>query len=137
MAKLVCKNCSMAGVCRDSRVSWVFFLVGIVATIAMRVIEPLNLVDPIYGKISWYVGVTGFFVFFVYKYRIQVARKKVIEEKHLVEKLAYSKNLTASENRLVAELVCSQASWKERANFFVIFALSALALIVALIADLT
>ena len=126
----------MAKVCKGNANSWVFFIIGIIATIAMRIIEPLNIVDPFYGKLSWYIGVTGFFLFFVYKYRIQSARKKIIEENHLVEKLAGDEKLSPAENMLVAELVCSQRSWKERANFFVIFALSLLALLVALIADL-
>lgn len=136
MAKPDCKNCSMAGVCRGNANSWIFFIIGIIATIAMRIIEPMNLLDPFYGKLSWYIGVTGFFIFFVYKYRVQTARKKIIEDHSLVEKISGAQKLSPEENMLVARLVCSQRSWQERANFFVIFALSLLALLVALIADL-
>jgi len=102
----------------------------------MRIIEPLNLVNPFYGKLSWYVGVAGFFLFFIYKYKEMKARSRVIEELELVPKLASERPLRKEERMLLAELVCSQNSWKERANFFAIFLLSALALVFALYMDL-
>lgn len=136
MAKPRCESCRMRGVCRDSAASWVFFFVGVVATIALRVIGPIDSVNPLYGRISWYVGVAGFFVFFVYKYRVLNARSRLIRETGLVEKLASSSPLSGGEYALLAEIACSQDSWKERANFFVIFVLSAVALALALWVDL-
>jgi len=136
MAKPQCKTCGMRKVCRDSARSWIFFAVGVLATVALRVIGPLSNVNPFYGKIGWYVGVAGFFIFFVYKYRILSARTKLIQKTGLVEKLAGNQQLTTQESTLLAEITCSQTSWKERANFFIIFALSLAALIIALYFDL-
>lgn len=38
-----CKNCQIAKLCRDSALSWIFLLIGVVATISIRVV---NLVLP-------------------------------------------------------------------------------------------
>jgi hypothetical protein len=137
MANPTCKSCGLRGVCHDSKTSWIFFLVGVVATIAMRIIEPVRAIDPIYGKLSWYVGVTGFFLFFVYKYRVLRGRSKIIKDSGLKEKLASNKELSVEDRGVLSELVCSQDNRKERINFIVIFGLSAIALAVALWFDLT
>jgi uncharacterized membrane protein len=136
MANPECKSCRMRGVCRDSKTSWMFFFIGVIATIALRIIEPVRAVNPFYAKISWYVGVTGFFLFFVYKYLELNKRSKIIRETGLKEKLASSAKLSDDEYMLLSEIVCSQGNWKERANFLVIFTLSAVALALALWIDL-
>lgn len=70
MKNTKCLNCVEYKRCRDSYVSWIFFAIGLVATIAMRVVTVLIHMSPLYGKIAWYIGVGGFFVFFIYKFRI-------------------------------------------------------------------
>ncbi|MFH0859789.1 MAG: hypothetical protein V1921_01175 [Candidatus Altiarchaeota archaeon] len=132
MTRPVCETCGMRHVCRDSSASWIFFLIGIIATISLRIIEPLRNISPSYAKISWYVGVTGFLLFFIYKYRILKQKSEVIRETGLKDKLFASSKLTTEDYTLLSEIVCSQDNWKERANFMVIFALSGLALLVAL-----
>jgi len=89
----------------------------------------------VYGKVSWYIGVFGFFVFFIFKYREARARAKVIKATDLKDKLASSEKLLPEDYTLLSSIVCSQDNAKERANFFVIFALSAVALAYALIVE--
>lgn len=132
MAKPKCESCGMRQVCRDSSLSWVLFFIGLIATIALRVIEPIRAISPLYAKLSWYIGVAGFFLFFIYKYRVLLKRSRIIKETGLAGKLASSEKLSEKEYRLLSEIVCSQDSWMERYNFFAIFILSALALAVAL-----
>ncbi|MFH1403399.1 MAG: hypothetical protein ABIH11_03940 [Candidatus Altiarchaeota archaeon] len=134
---LKCEGCRLRGVCSSSRASWVFFLIGVVATVAMRVIEPLRSIDQSYGKISWYVGVIGFFLFFVYKYRVLREKSRIIRDSNLMGRLSSREGLSESDYPLLMELVCSQDNWKERTNFMVIFILSAVALVFALWLDLS
>jgi len=131
-----CRSCRLRAVCGDSMTSWFFFFVGIVATVAMRVIEPLRTVNPLWGKVSWYVGVWGFVLFFVYKYRVLKGRSRIIKESRLKEKLAHGSRLADEDNGLLLEIVCSEDNWKERVNFLVIFGVSVLALIYAILTDL-
>jgi len=98
----------------------------------MRVIEPLRAIDPVYGKVSWYVGVGGFFLFFVYKYRELSFKSRLIKENRLPEKLKAEGKLSSGDYAVLAALVCSLDNKKERINFFIIFASSAIVLLFAL-----
>ncbi len=135
MGNKKCEGCSQKKVCQDSLASWVFFLVGIIATVALRVIVVVEEIDPSYGRIAWYVGVIGFILFFIYKFRLLRASAAIIKKSGLRRKLAESGELKREDYKLLSELVCAQDNWKERVNFFVIFFLSSLALLFAVYLD--
>lgn len=106
-----------------------------VATIAIRVVTVLIHLKPIYGQIAWYVGVAGFFVFFVYKFRVERARYKLIVKRGLTEKIARGDAIEEDDRRLIGSILCSLSSNKDRINYFLIFFSSAVALIIALYFD--
>ncbi|MFH1039455.1 MAG: hypothetical protein V1789_12395 [PVC group bacterium] len=130
-----CAHCVEYRRCRDSASSWIFFIIGLIATIALRVVTVLISVNPVYGKAAWYVGVAGFFLFFVYKFRVNQARSRIIEERGLVEKFARRSGLSDDDYDAVGAIFCALSSRKERINFFFIFGLSAVALLVAVYFD--
>lgn len=135
MKKKLCADCREHSKCRDSLVSWVFFVVGLVATVAVRVVTVLMEVNPLYAKIAWYTGVSGFFAFFIYKFKVSMARAGLIRRGSLVDKLSGRKQLTDADYDLLENILCSVSSRKERVNFLFIFVLSALALLAALYID--
>jgi len=130
-----CVGCGEEKRCRDSAASWIFFIIGLIATIAMRVVIVLIDIDPAYAKIAWYIGIIGFFIFFIHKFNVGQARSKVIEERKLVEKISRGGQLTKEDYGLIGAILCSLSSRKERINYFMIFGLSAVALAVALYFD--
>ena len=130
-----CINCSQQEKCKDSFTAWIFFIIGLIATIAIRVVIVLTHINPVYGKIAWYVGVCGFFIFFVYKYRVAKARSRLIGQRGLIEKIQDERPLTKEDYSLVGAILCSLSSGKERINYFFIFVLSAAALILAIYFD--
>ena len=129
-----CVNCHERNRCKDDYTSWIFFIVGLIATIAMRVVTVLMHMNPIYGKISWYIGVGGFFIFFVYKFKITQARSRLIEKQNILNKIDGEK-LDSQDYKLIKEIICALSSNKEKINYFFIFILSALALIIAVYFD--
>ena len=130
-----CINCGQYKNCKDTQASWFFFAIGVIATISIRAVTILMSFNPIYGKVAWYVGVSGFFVFFIYKFKVSQARAKLILEKGLMEKIANQKQLDKSDYDNVEGLLCSLVSKKERVNYLFIFILSALALLFAIYMD--
>jgi len=106
-----------------------------VATIALRVVTVLIYVRPIYGQIAWYVGVAGFFIFFVYKFKIDRARYRIIVKRGLMDKISRGDEITEDDRRIIGSILCSLSSNKDRINYFLIFASSAVALIAALYFD--
>ena len=101
----------------------------------MRVVTVLMDFEPVYGKIAWYIGVGGFFIFFLYKFNINQARSKFIEQQNIVNKIDQKKELANEDYKLISQILCSLSSKKERINYFFIFGLSALAIIVAIYID--
>ena len=130
-----CKNCIEEKRCKDSFASWIFFIVGLIATMAIRAVTILANIDPIYAKIAWYVGVFGFLLFFIYKYRVNQARSDLIDRHNIMQKLIQKNQLTDEDYNFVSSIFCALRSKKERINYLFIFALSAIALILAIYLD--
>jgi len=130
-----CLNCTEEERCRDSFTSWIFFLIGLIATIAVRIVIVLFEINPAYAKTAWYIGVSGFFLFFIYKFRVNQARHKLIEQRKLVDRILQKDQLAEEDYKLISAILCSFSSKKERINYFFIFALSAAALAVAIYFD--
>ncbi len=130
-----CIGCGEEKRCRDSRISWVFFAIGLLATFSLRVVTILIYVGEVYARIAWYVGVGGFFLFFLYKFRINNERSELIRRKALVAKLRGRKSLNDDEYMLLGAILCAVVSKKERIIYFFIFFLSAVAILFALYLD--
>ena len=130
-----CIDCSEKDNCQDNYISWLFFIIGLIATVAIRAVTVLGHIDPIYGKTAWYIGVVGFLLFFIYKFRVSQARARIIAKRHLVMKVKNKQELTEEDYSLVSSILCALSSNKERINYFFIFVLSGLALILAVYFD--
>jgi len=130
-----CINCSEYKRCEESSVSWVFFIIGIIATIAVRVVTVLIHVNPLYGQIAWYIGVAGFLVFFVYKFRVDHTRSRLIRNSKLMDKISQSDKIEKDDRALISSVLCALSSNKDSINYFVIFISSAIALVIAVYFD--
>ena len=131
MKNTKCISCAEYQRCKDSYNSWLFFIIGLVATIAIRAVTVLANLNPIYGKAAWYIGVSGFLVFFIYKFRVNQTRSDLIRRLNLTDKILKKSTLTQDDYGLIGTILCSLSSKKERINYFFIFGLSAVALILA------
>lgn len=127
MNKSDCVNCIEFRRCREDRAAMVFFVIGLISTVAIRVINVAAALGPAWGKATWYIGVGGFLVYFFYKYRIDAARNRLIQQKDILGKIARGEQEKwGDEDRAVLHaVVCSLTSNKDRINYFVIFVSSA------------
>lgn len=130
-----CLTCSQYQNCKDNFLSFIFFIIGIISAIAIRLVTILADLKPIYGQFSWYVGVLGFLIFFVYKFIIEKRRQRLIKNKDIMNKIAKGQDLTEEERKIISDILCSLTSDKDKINYFVIFFTSAIALIMALYLD--
>ncbi|MCX7956737.1 MAG: hypothetical protein N2643_02435 [Endomicrobia bacterium] len=133
----VYKKSSVYKKCKDSPASLVFFVIGLIATIAIRAIGIFsNILGEIGVKISWYVGVVGFLLFFIYKYNFETKRRRIIFENAILEKISINSELEQKDKEVLGSLICSLISTKDAINYFVIFFTSAISLVIALLYDL-
>jgi hypothetical protein len=106
-----------------------------ISTLAVRVVTVFAHMDPVYGEIAWYVGVFGFFIFFVYKYKVEQARYRLIIKSSLREKVAQGETIAKEDRELISSILCALSSNKDRINYFLIFVSSALAILIAVYLD--
>lgn len=105
-----------------------YFWIGIVATVAYRIIVVLNGVTPVGVKIAWYIGTIGFVFYFAHRFNISAKRERMIKKYKLVEKINALPNLSEDEKLATEYIVKSLSSSLERWNYIFIFIASGLAL---------
>jgi len=113
----------------------VFFIIGLVAIIAIRAVTILDYVKPVYGKMAWYVGVIGFFIYFGYKYKIEQSRSGLINKHNLVDKVMHGEKIEKEDRDMIGAVLCALSSNKDKINYAIIFLSSAVVLIIAFYLD--
>ncbi len=101
-----------------------FFIIGIISSISFRVIILFQNIEPSWVRPTWYAGVIGYFLFFMYRYYISEKRRKAIKEYGLIEKISEGKTLTPEEIEVSAYIMKSIVKSRENINYFFIFILS-------------
>ncbi len=113
-----------------------FFLIGIIATLAYRIIIVLNFYSPYWVKVSWYIGTIGFTLYFWHRYEIQKKRVELINKYGLVGVVERLDQISGKRKEALNYLVKTTATSKSRWNSLTIFLLSLLALIGGILLDL-
>ena len=114
---------------------WLIFFIGIIATLAYRIIIILNYYSSLLVAISWYIGTIGFIWYFAHRYRVQNYYAGLIQDKKLPEKISENK-LTEDDRGALLYILKSISSSKAKWNSIAIFILSAAALIYAVVVDI-
>ena len=114
-----------------------YFWAGIIATLAYRIIIVLNFYSTTWVKISWYVGTIGFIIYFIHRFDISKKRSAMVVEHKLREKLDSNTldELNQDDQKALGYILKTLVSSKERWNYYAIFILSGLALIVGILFD--
>lgn len=113
---------------------WMFVL-GIIATIAYRIIVVLNGYNQIYVQISWYVGTIGFVWYFAHRFNVENRRDRLITDMGLEDKIRENKVLTDQERESLVYILGSLKTSLSKWNYIAIFFFSAIALIYGFLQD--
>lgn len=114
---------------------WLIFIIGVIATLAYRIIIVLNYYSSFLVEISWYIGTIGFIWYFAHRYRVENYQAKLIRDRKLSEKI-FQNNLTNEDRDALQYILKSISSSKAKWNSIAIFILSAAALIYAIVAEI-
>ncbi len=114
---------------------YLVFLVGIIATIAYRIIIILNYYSSFWVEVSWYIGTIGFIWYFAHRYRVQNHYSEIIKERKLKDKLCKNK-LNKDDCQALSHIINSLDSSKAKWNSILIFIFSILALGYAIVAEI-
>lgn len=112
-----------------------YFLAGIIATLAYRIIVILNFYGAVLVQISWYIGTIGFIIYFFHRYQISEKRSKIINQHNLKEKVSQLQELNTEDKEAMAYIFATLQSSKEKWNNILIFAVSGIALAIGIYLD--
>ncbi|MFC1767798.1 hypothetical protein ACFLZ2_04550 [Candidatus Margulisiibacteriota bacterium] len=129
------KTCAINSKCGETPSSFIFLFVGLVATISIRLVNFILDFSVIWAKMFWYIGVGGFTIYFVYKYRQYKMLQKELEKSGLIEKLTCKDKLSDDEYGVLKNVLCQLGSRNTAINYFVIFLTSGIALLVGIFQD--
>lgn len=109
------------------------FWIGIIATLAYRVIIVVGHYSKDWSDILWYLGTIGFVWYFGHRYHIEQKHDRIIIERKLLEKVDSGRKLSADDTAALHYLLGSLVSSKSRWNYIIIFLASGFALVYDLI----
>ncbi len=110
-----------------------YFLIGIIATLAYRVIVVIN--DRNLVQLLWYIGTIGFIIYFLHRYQVSEKRSELISKNNLAQKVAATNDLNDDDKASLDYIFKTLTSTKEKWNSVIIFTSSFLALLVGLYFD--
>ena len=113
------------------------FWVGIIATVAYRLVVVLNYYSAFWVEVAWYIGTVGFVWYFAHRFRVGNNREQLIVKKKLIYKILRNQRFSDDDRDALAYILKSLRSSKARWNYIAIFLFSALALLYGLYADIT
>ena len=111
-----------------------FFLSGILATIAYRIIIMLNIYAPKWTNAAWYIGTIGFIIYFGHRYNIQEKKEELVKKHNLLSAVE-KPELKGKQKQALDYIVRTTLTSKSRWNSAFILILSTIALIIGIIID--
>jgi hypothetical protein len=130
-----CINCSRYTECRETAASWFLLFISLIATITIRLVNVVMDFSQLWAKIFWYMGVSGFFIFFLYKFRLDRSTQRQIDRMNLLDRLTDKEQLSVHEYDFLRGILCQLRSKKDTINYFFIFFTSGLALLLGIYQD--
>ncbi len=85
---------------RSTFIALVLMLIGIIGSIALRLVLPLSRISNLYASISWYFAMVLFVVFYIYRFYIEGKRQAIIISNSLIEKTKEGKLNTKDLNQI-------------------------------------
>ena len=112
-----------------------YFWLGLIATFSYRIIIVLNFFEPVWVKVAWYVGTIGFIFYFWSRYKVVKQFSSLIKEEKLVSAVEKASGVTSEQKKALSYIIETLSKTKAQTNYVIIFILSAIALLAAIILD--
>lgn len=111
-----------------------FFYLGLVGAIGLRIVLILNNYNPQYSKIIWYISMLALTAFYYYRRWIERRRRKIIIDSNLLEKVKSNK-LDENDRDKISTLLGSTIVSKQMLNLNILSLASIAALVIQIFID--
>lgn len=111
------------------------FIIGVIATIAYRIVIVLNDYSQFLVEVFWYIGTIGFILYFGHRYIIENRRDRLIEKLNLIKKVESGQPINSEDQNALLYILKSLETSLAKWNYIAIFFFSFLAIAYALYTD--
>lgn len=111
-----------------------FFLLGILGALGLRLVLIFNNIDPLLARVTWYLAIISLTAFYYYRRWIEKKRRSLIIDFNLLEKINNNK-MSNSDREKIATLLGSTIVSKQMINLNFLFLASVVILLVQLYLD--
>jgi hypothetical protein len=115
---------------------WVF-IVGIIATIAYRLVVVLNHYSQFWLEVIWYIGTIGFIWYFGHRFNVENRRDRLIAKLELIKKVEAGQQFNNEDKTALVYILKSLKTSLAKWNYIAIFVFSGLAMAYAIYVDLS
>ena len=112
-----------------------FFIIGLLSTLSIRLIIIAKYIDPALVRLFWYMGISGYIIFFAFRFHITTKRKNLIITHGIIPKINASKEFDENDKELIEYILSSIIKSKEHLNYLFIFASSFAAIMIDLMLE--
>lgn len=127
-------NFSEHGLTKSKWIIDLFFVIGLLGALGLRLVLILSHVDVLYAQISWYVAMVALMIFYYYRIWIENKRRKLILDNNLIQKFREDR-LSDEDRKKVTTLLNSMIVSKLRINFIILWFMTVVALLAEVIID--
>ena len=114
-------------------ITLITFIIGVFCAAGFRSLTVIGKLNPNLVRTVWYLSVVGYIYFFAFRCYIATKRKNIIINHDLLSKLSKNETLSEQDKDLISYILSSIVKSKESANYFFIFAMSILAIVLDLL----
>ncbi|MFA6428359.1 MAG: hypothetical protein WCW02_02335 [Candidatus Buchananbacteria bacterium] len=113
---------------------WIF-VVGVIATIAYRLVVVLNHYSQFWVEVAWYVGTVGFIWYFGHRWLVETQREELIKKLELTKKVTATQEFNPEDKAALVYIIKSLSTSLARWNYIAIFFFSFIAMAYAIYID--
>ncbi|MBU3906979.1 MAG: hypothetical protein KKA64_01880 [Nanoarchaeota archaeon] len=121
---------------KSNTLSIIFFMLGLIGAIGLRVILWVNNWNALWGKFVWYLAMISYIVFYSYRYYIEEKRRDLIIYNKLRQKLYSNEDISSEDRRKLRTVLDSIMVSKWRLNLIILIVISIIVLAIQLMLDL-
>jgi hypothetical protein len=121
-----------------SRGGWIrelFFYLGLVGALGLRIVLILNNINPYFAKLTSYIAIVSLMAYYYYRKWIEQKRRQIIIEGDLISKVKTNK-LSAEDRRMVTQILGSTIVSKQMLNLNILYYSSIVALVIQAAIDI-
>lgn len=111
-----------------------FFYLGIIGAIGLRIVLILNGFNPLYSKIVWYIAMVSLTAYYFYRKWIEQKRRNMILGGNLLDKIKENK-LNEADREKISTLLGSTIVSKQMLNLNILYYASIIAIVIQLVID--